>query len=243
VAIRRARALGFAFVAIALVAFPAFPSSEEGKARPDMDPTLESVMTALSESGGVEARFRESRELAILNEPIVSSGKLYFSPPDWLARHVTEPGEARVIVRDDRVTFQDETGIQVLELGSSEVARAMVGNVSVLMRGDLETLRRQYEVAFTSKGDLWTLDLEPRDRIVRQLIERLRVDGRGNELVRMESIETSGDITRTEFLEVEVAVDFSPEARAAIFEVLPDPQSQVKPQDARGSVPAAASAP
>jgi len=185
--------------------------------------SLESLMTLLSTSGGVDAHFRELRQLSILNQPIESRGKLYFAPPDWLARHVTEPGEARIVVRDDRVSFRDETGVQVLELGSSEVARAMVGNVSVLLRGDLEALEKGYEVEFHAEEDRWTLDLVPRNRVVRGLIERLRVDGRANELVRMESTETSGDVTVTEFSQVKVGVDFSPEARAEIFSIdIPD---------------------
>ncbi len=180
-------------------------------------------MQRLAQNGGVEARFHESRQIAILSEPIESAGMLYFAPPDWLARHVTEPGESRVVVRDDRVTFRDETGQQTLELGSSEVARALVGHTTLLMRGDLEALIAQYEVNFGVEGDLWTLDLEPRSRVVRRIMQRLRVQGRGGELVRMESTETSGDITLTTFSEVKLGVDFSPEARAAIFAVHPVP--------------------
>ena len=140
--------IGFIAAVTTWVGLPTPAGSEE-----ERDPTLESVMEALARSGGVEARFRESRRLTILSKPIESSGMLYFSPPDWLARHVTEPSVAKVIVRDDRVFFQDETGIQTLELGSSELARAMVGNVIFLMRGDLGALRSQYEVDFsTSRG-------------------------------------------------------------------------------------------
>ena len=176
-------------------------------------------MHALSQSGGVKARFRESRQLTILSEPIESSGMLYFAPPDWLARHVTKPGVARVIVAENRVSFQDESGTQILDLGSSEVARAMVGNVMVLMRGDIVALRSQYDVGFAVDDGLWTLELEPRNRIVRQLIERLLVRGQGNRLIRMESIETNGDVTVTEFFDVKVGVEFSPEDIDSIFEV------------------------
>lgn len=193
----------------------AFPTS----AKEAPQPTLESVMASLARSGGVEARFRESRQLTILSEPIESAGMLYFAPPDSLARHVEEPGESRIIVRADRVSFQDETGTQTLELGSSEVARAMVGNVMVLMRGDLDALRKDYEIRFDVADGLWNLDLEPRDRIVKQMIERLRVTGSEGQLIRMETVETSGDITRTEFLDVKVGFDYSDSSRDEIFYV------------------------
>lgn len=183
------------------------------------EPTLQSVMERLAASGGVAARFSESRALAILDAPIESSGWLYFAPPDWLARHVESPGKSRVIVRDDRVSFRDETGTQTLELAGSEVARAMVGNVMLLMRGDLESLEKKYVVGFRAERDAWTLELEPRGKLLRGIIERLRVDGRGNQLVRMETLETSGDETTTRFSEVRVGVDFSREERERIFSV------------------------
>lgn len=226
--------LCLALYMVLTLGFASSASSEPAASDPTANPThpheaatsgkaptvsLESVMERFAHSGGVAARFRETRQLTILSEPIESRGTLYFAPPDRLARHVTEPGEAKIVVRGDRVSFRDETGVQTLELGSSEVARAMVGNVMVLLRGDLEALRAQYEVGFEVTGQDWRLDLVPRDRVVRQLIERLRVDGRGNRLVRMESIETSGDVTITEFSDVEVGVDFSTGERADVFSV------------------------
>ena len=228
--------IGLIAIGMALSGLAGVGRSEEQSA-----PTLEGVMQGLARSGGVEARFRESRQLTILSEPIESGGMLYFAPPDWLARHVTDPSEAKVIVRDDRVTFQDETGVQTLELDSSEVARAMVGNVIILMRGDLAALRSQYVVGFEVEGDggLWTLDLEPRDRVVRQLIERLRVNGRRNQLVRMESIETSGDITVTDFSDVEVGVEFSPARRSEVFSIDPAQPGDMTGSLGRGSLRAA----
>jgi len=176
-------------------------------------------MRALAESGGVAARFEEARSLAILEAPIESSGRLYFAPPDWLARHVESPGESRVVVRDDSVSFRDETGVQRLELASSDVARAMVGNVMLLMRGDLESLEKRYHIDFQATGEGWTLELEPRDKLLRGIIERLRVEGRANRLVRMETRETSGDVTATRFSDVRLGVDFTREERERIFSV------------------------
>ena len=71
---------------------------------------LEELMDMFASSGGVQARFRESRHLAILTAPIETRGMLYFAPPDRLARHTTWPGRASVVVDGDRVAFDDETG-------------------------------------------------------------------------------------------------------------------------------------
>lgn len=187
--------------------------------------TIHEIMQLLAQNGGIEARFHESHQIAILKEPVISTGMFYFAPPDLLARHVTEPGQSRIVVRDGRVSFRDETGVQTLELGSSEVARALVGNSMLLMRGDHKALVEQYQVSFRVDGDIWTLDLEPRNRVVRRIIRRLRVQGRGGELIRMESTETNGDLTLTTFSEVKRGIEFSAEALEEIFSIrlAPDP--------------------
>jgi outer membrane lipoprotein-sorting protein len=206
-------------------------SHAEPAANAPAKPTLESIMREFAASGGIEARFHESRQLSILNDPIESAGTLYFAPPDQLARLVSEPGKTKLVVSDSTVTFQDETGVQTFALDSSEVARALLGNTTVLLRGDIELLRSQYEVEFhvdvadgvdvadRKKDEIWTLDLVPRDPVVRKILKRLRVQGKGGKLVRMESIETSGDVTVTTFSEVKVGVEFSPEAHAEIFSI------------------------
>ena len=50
---------------------------------------LEELMGRLAESGGVRARFRETKHLSLLTAPLVSEGTLYFAPPDRFARHTT----------------------------------------------------------------------------------------------------------------------------------------------------------
>ena len=198
-----------------------------GGVRPETDErepqTIDEVMQLLAQNGGIEARFHESRQIAILEEPVISTGMFYFAPPDLLARHVTAPGRLRIVVRDGRVSFRDETGVHTLELGSSEVARALVGNTMLLMRGDHKALVEQYQVSFRVDGDIWTLDLEPRNRVVRRIIRRLRVQGRGGELIRMESTETNGDLTLTTFSEVKRGIEFSAEALEEIFSIRPAP--------------------
>ncbi len=183
---------------------------------------LEELMGHLAQSGGVRAHFRETKHLSLLTAPLVSEGTLYFAPPDLLARHTTRPGKSSIVVRGDRVAFHDETGHQIVELGSSEVARHFADNLRVLLRGDLATLRSRYIVGFEAEGQRWSLRLEPRARIVRRIVEWIHVEGRGAELVAIERRETTGDRTAIVFHEVETGLDFTP-AELDRFFSLEDP--------------------
>lgn len=190
-------------------------------------------MVLFQNSGGVRAEFSETRHLSILEAAIESEGALYFSPPDRLARHTTQPGRSSLVVNGNRVTLRDETGERTLSLGSSELASGLVNSFAVLLRGDLEALRDGYEVKLHSpKGQAasgafsWTLDLEPRSITVRRLIERIRVQGMGERLTLMETLETNGDRTVMVFSGVETGLTFDAEQVERLFFV---PNSDTAP--------------
>ncbi len=178
-------------------------------------------MDLFASSGGVRARFRESRHLSILTAPIENQGMLYFAPPDRLARHTTRPGRASVVVDGERVAFGDETGHRVLELGASKVARALVSNLSVVLRGDLESLRARYAIAFRSNAETWTLDLEPRSRSLRGVIERIRFSGSAEHITEIETRESNGDRTLMTLTDVVTGLAWTDDELARIFTLGP----------------------
>jgi outer membrane lipoprotein-sorting protein len=191
----------------------------------DPAPTeLVALMERFAESGGVRARFRELRHLSILIDPIETTGMLYFAPPDRLARHATWPGRSSVVVGAGRVSLGDEAGQRVFDFNTSEVAQALVGHLMIVFRGDLESLKAQYSISFDSDGENWTLDLEPRSRVLRGIIDRIRFTGRSRELSAMETRESNGDRTIMRFSEIEIGLSWEQGDLDRIFSLdPPDP--------------------
>jgi outer membrane lipoprotein-sorting protein len=191
----------------------------------DPAPTeLAALMELFARSGGVRAHFRELRHLSILTDPIETTGTLYFAPPDRLARHTTWPGRSSVVIEAGRVSLGDETGQRTFDFDTSEVARALVGNLMIVFRGDLESLKAQYSISFDADGENWRLDLEPRSRALRGIIERIRFTGRSRELSAMETRESNGDRTIVKFSEIEIGLSWEQGDLDRIFSLdLPDP--------------------
>ena len=187
--------------------------AEESAAR--VPETLEALMTHFAKSGGVRAHFDETRTLSILTAPIETEGTLYFSPPDRLARVTTQPGASTVVVHGTRVVLEDETGRREMDLGASDVARGLVSNLMVLLRGDLPELRKRYAITYSPEGERWQLDLVPRSNTLRALVELVRVTGIGQRLMGMETRETNGDATVTRFSELESGLDL--DADGSVF--------------------------
>ena len=53
--------------------------------------TLPELMRRMATTAGVAAAFREEKQLALLSAPLTSRGRLYFVPPDRLARFTSSP--------------------------------------------------------------------------------------------------------------------------------------------------------
>jgi outer membrane lipoprotein-sorting protein len=193
------------------------PSDEGARAPTD----AESLMQIFAASGGVRARFRESRHISILTDPIETGGMLYFAPPDRLARHTTRPGRSSIVVEAGRVSFADETGLHTIDIHTSEVAQALVGNLIVVLGGDLESLRASYSISFRSEGGHWTLDLEPRSRAVRGIIQRILFTGTGRELTGIETLESNGDRTIMGLSDIETGHAWGTPELERIFSIDP----------------------
>jgi outer membrane lipoprotein-sorting protein len=204
-------------LAVLAVSLPAADAGA-GQPAPGAQPaSLEALMAGMAGTSGVVARFREVKQLALLSEPLESSGTLTFVPPDRLARVTNEPGATRLVIDGDRFSFRDATGSEAIDLSTNPIAREIVSNFIVLWSGDLAELDRRYEPHFTSDAEGWRLELIPRDARLREFVERVTLSGRGRAIERMEMIEAGGDRTTTWFEDVETDVAFGDEDLARIF--------------------------
>lgn len=174
--------------------------------------SFEALMAHFASSGGIRAEFEETRRITILEDPILSRGTLYFAPPRRLARVTTSPGSSTIVVQGARVVMVDETGRREMDLSSSDVASTIIGNLMVLLRGDVDRIRERYSHRYRADHASWLLVLEPLDEGLGSVIERIRLSGRGRALVSMETVESNGDRTTLAFLEVETGVRFDDDA-------------------------------
>jgi outer membrane lipoprotein-sorting protein len=196
------------FAAAALVGWAATSSAA---AEPSPPPSLEALMAGMAKAPGVWARFVETKQIALLSEPIETHGTLQFVPPDRLLRITEAPSPSRLVIAGERFAFRDGAGADALDLSANPLAREFVDSFIVLWSGDLAKLRQRYEPTLhTSDGD-WRLVLRPRQRPLSDLIERITLSGAGAELSQMEMLEQDGDRTLTRFTEVDVERHISAE--------------------------------
>lgn len=181
--------------------------------------SFEGLMRLFASSGGVRSRFRETRQLALLEAPLEAEGWLYFDPPDRLSRHTLRPEPSIMVTHAGRVALRDADGSRVLEFGSRGIAAQFVDNLGAVLRGDVAALRERFSVRFGSLDGDWSLELVPRSTSVRRVLAWIRFRGEGGRLRSMEVRETSGDTVLTVFGAVETGLAFSPDDIERFFSI------------------------
>lgn len=186
-------------------------------------PALEQLLARFAAMSGLSARFREEKRMALLAAPLVNEGMLYFAPKGKLARHITAPAPATVLIDEGSLRFADAGGTETMSLAQNPVLRLFVDSFVKIFAGDRVALERMYTMelqALPAGADgvaRWSLGLRPRVAPMTQIIERLEIVGHDVALESMRVVEIGGDETITTFSEVDTQRRFTPEELVALF--------------------------
>lgn len=190
-------------------------------------PTLETILARFAAMSGLSAKFREEKRIALLAAPLVNEGVLYFAPTARLARHITAPAPATVLIDAGTLRFADAGGSESLQLDQNPVVKLFVDSFVRIFAGDRAALDRMYtmELVILPAGadglPRWNLKLRPRVAPMTQVIDRLELTGRDVVLETMVVVEVGGDETITTFSEVDANRRFTPEELTKLFSLPP----------------------
>ena len=185
--------------------------------------TLGELLAGFKETTGLEARFEEEKYLALLAAPLLSSGRLFFSPPSSLLRRVEKPRPQDILITGSQVRISDESGERLIDLDARGEVRPLVESMIWIFTGDIESLERTYRVDYqvleglNGEGKRWQVRLVPRHSPLSQLVRELRVSGRDRAADTLELVETTGDRTVTHIIDVNPQRRFDDAERREFF--------------------------
>jgi hypothetical protein len=113
-------------------------------AAPVAAPTMATILTRFAAMSGLSAKFREEKRMALLAAPLVNEGMIYFAPKARLARHITAPAPATVLIDEGTLRFADAGGSESLSLDQNPVVRLFVDSFVRIFAGDQAALERMY---------------------------------------------------------------------------------------------------
>jgi hypothetical protein len=137
--------------------------------------------------------FTEVHELAMLKQPVKSSGELVYVAPGRLEKRTTEP-KAEVLVLDHgMLTAQRGRHTYTVALKDAPQVVPFVESVRATLAGDTAALEHYFTIDFEGDASHWQLTLLPRDAAIAKSVRQVRMQGERDAIRSVEIRESDGD--------------------------------------------------
>ncbi len=177
-----------------------------------------SLLEAMSQVSGLEAKFVERKKLALLKAPLVSEGRIYYTQGGYMARVVDKPLASTVRIGPTKLEVIDDGGRKDVDLRSRPDIKTFVGSFVHVVAGDYDALAKVYTLSFAAEGDAgWLLTLVPTSPTLSKLVSKLEIRGRGYAVDSIRVLEAGGDSTEIELSSVDPEREFTAEERERLF--------------------------
>jgi hypothetical protein len=157
------------------------------------DVGLAEVLQGFTQRTHAHSNYVEQQFLQVLRRPLESRGELRYDAPDRLEKQALEPRAETLIAAGNVLTLQRGSHRHVLALADYPQIAPLILGMRATLAGDRATLERLFQVDFAGSLAHWMLELVPRDAATRRSVARIRIEGSGDDLSRIEIVQTNGD--------------------------------------------------
>ena len=175
---------------------------------------LPQLMQALAQVKSGTATFTETRNVAMLERSLQSSGRLSFAAPDTFVRETLKPRTERIAVVGNSVTMSlGGSRSRTVPLDSVPEAAVIMEAIRGTLTGNRDALEKNFQAAVSGTPQRWSLELKPREPRLRELVVAVTVSG-ANALVRQVAVQMADGDRSTMTIEP-VATDAARPAASA----------------------------
>jgi len=188
-------------LAVALLVLARGASSAE----PTAQDAFSEVLTQLAARAQGHVAFTEVQQLAMLKQPLTSSGELLYVAPDYLEKRTLKP-KAESLILDHGVLRARRGGREhALELAAYPQVAPFVESIRATLAGDRAALERYFTVDFRGDEARWTLQLVPRAASVAASVRDIQMQGEHDRIRSVQIRQADGDRTQ-----ISIGAEISP---------------------------------
>ena len=151
------------------------------------------LMATLAKHPQGSATFTEKKYLAILDQPVESSGELLFVAPSRLEKRTLKPKPESMALDGDLLTLTRGARKRVLSLKDYPEVGGMIESIRATLAGDRNALERVYHLSLKGDSERWSLVLIPLDPKVGAVVARIQIDGTHDVVNSVEILQADGD--------------------------------------------------
>jgi outer membrane lipoprotein-sorting protein len=121
----------------------------------------------------LQANFKEERHMAILKEPVVNQGKIWFTPPDKIRREITGNSPSTTVIDGKKMTIYYPK-LQTAEQYDLVKRPIIRQSLEALTAGlNFQRVSDYYSIEGSKEGNTYVVTLTPKTASIRRLIKSL----------------------------------------------------------------------
>jgi outer membrane lipoprotein-sorting protein len=155
--------------------------------------TIEQLMQTLAKAKPSHAAFIEKKQIALLDQPVESSGELFFTAPDHLEKRTLHPHPESLIVDGDKIIIERGRKTYYFTMQNLPELGIFISSIRGTLAGDLNALKRSFQLNLEGDANQWTLQLTPTQVKMKKLLQHIRIAGLTNQVQSIEIFQTDGD--------------------------------------------------
>ena len=164
-----------------------------GLAAPPPGPGFDELLQLLAQRQHGHASFTEVHTLAMLKEPLNSSGELFYEAPDHLEKRTLTPTPESLVFDHGVLTARRGHRQRVLELSEYPQLVPFVESIRATLAGDRAALERHFAIDFSGELEHWTLRLTPLDPAVAKSVADITLTGTRATIASVAIRQSDGD--------------------------------------------------
>ena len=157
----------------------------------DLD--IDQLMRGLAQTRASHARFVETKSIAMLDQPVESSGELFYSAPNRLEKRTLKPRRETMLVDGSALLIERGRKKHRLQLQDYPELGAFIDSIRGTLAGDRAALERNYKLSLDGSAARWTLQLLPTNKKMQAVVRHIRITGAREEVSSVEVTQTDGD--------------------------------------------------
>ena len=191
--------LSVLFVALGLFASAQTPLSEA-----QSNEIMASLTKAASSMQTMQCRFVQNKTMAMLAEPSVSEGKMYFASPDRLRWEYVKPYAFALVVNGERIVKVTDGQAEVLDGNSGRMYQGITSMIMGSASGKNLFDATAFDIVLYDDGGCWKAEMTPKRRDMKRMFSLLvfHFDKKTQVIDHVEFVEPKGDKTVIQFEDI-----------------------------------------
>ena len=160
---------------------------------PEEMAAFDQVLRLLAERRHDHVTFTEVQQLAILDQPLHSSGELLYDAPDRLEKRTIEPRREDLVLEHGMLSVDRDHHHRSVSLRDFPQAVPFVESLRATLAGDRGALARYFTTQFSGTPARWTLELTPTDAALKRSVQHILITGETDRIRTVQIRQSDGD--------------------------------------------------